>query len=69
MFGIGAGLTKGIVSVATKMFMAAASEAMIKWLLFFIAEQVVKSTKTPHDDMWLAKMKREYEGKSGVGGK
>lgn len=38
------------------------SEKFLEWAFFNIAEKIVKSTETPHDDEWLAKVKEAYEG-------
>ncbi|MGL5014219.1 MAG: hypothetical protein ACRC6V_08015 [Bacteroidales bacterium] len=38
------------------------SEKFLEWALFNIAERIVKSTQTPHDDEWLAKVKESYYG-------
>jgi len=48
-------------TILTKLMVASFSEAMLKWTLFKIAEVIVKSTKTPHDDEWLEKLKKEYK--------
>ena len=55
-----AAVLKGTMSVLTKLFMSMASEKLIEWLLFYVAERVVKSTKTPHDDAFYAKIKEAY---------
>lgn len=38
------------------------SEKFLEWAFFNIAGKIVKSTETPHDDEWLAKIKEAYEG-------
>lgn len=53
-------LLKVVISFGTKLLVSLASEKMIEWAFFKIAEAVVKSTSTPHDDEWLAKMKEVY---------
>ena len=40
---------------------SAETERFIKWLFFYVGEQIVKSTKTDHDDLFLAKIKEAYE--------
>lgn len=42
-----------IIGVLTK----AASKDVMEWLLFYVADKIVKSTKTPHDDAFLVKIK------------
>jgi len=46
-----------VVSILTK----AASKEVMEWLLFYVADIIVKSTKTPHDDAFLAKIKEANE--------
>ena len=54
-------LLKGLVSVLKGMLATVASEYMIKYALFAIADAAVKSTKTEKDDKWLAEFKEQYE--------
>ena len=58
---MGSMVLKGLFAVGTKMLTAMASETVIKWALFYVAESIVKSTKTTHDDEFLAKIKKVYE--------
>lgn len=53
-------LTKGTTLFLTKLLTSLASEKMIEWAFFQIAESVVKSTNTPQDDAWLDKIKEIY---------
>lgn len=55
------GLAKGALAVLLKIVTAAASEPLMKWLFFRVAEELVKRTDTPHDDEFLAKVKETYE--------
>lgn len=55
--------TKGVTIFLTKLLTALASEKMIEWAFFQIAEAVVKSTATPQDDAWLQKIKELYNNK------
>ena len=52
---------KAFMAFIVKMAMALATEKFIKWLFFYVGEQVVKSTKTDQDDIFLAKIKEMYE--------
>ena len=52
---------KAATSFLIKMVMSLATERFIKWLFFYVGEQIVKSTKTDHDDLFLAKIKEAYE--------
>ena len=55
--------TKGATVFLTKLLTSLASEEMIEWAFFQIAESVVKSTNTPQDDAWLQKIKELYNNK------
>lgn len=54
-------LLKALGAIVTKLFAALATEVLLEWMLFKAAEALVKSTKTPYDDAWLAKFKESYE--------
>ena len=54
-------LGKATVAFFIKLIMSLATEKFIAWLFFYIGEQIVKSTKTDHDDLFLAKIKEAYE--------
>ena len=56
-------LTKGVTIFLTKLLTSLASEEMIEWAFFQIAEAVTKSTATPQDDAWLQKIKELYNNK------
>ncbi|MGL5729141.1 MAG: hypothetical protein ACRCYD_14975 [Plesiomonas sp.] len=55
--------TKGATLFLTNLLTSLASEKMIEWAFFKVAESVVKSTATPQDDEWLKKIKEMYESK------
>ena len=55
--------TKGVTIFLTKLLTSLASEKLIEWAFFQIAEAVVKSTATPQDDAWLQKIKELYNHK------
>ena len=55
--------TKGVTVFLTKLLTTLASEKMIEWSFFQIAEAVTKSTATPQDDAWLQKIKGLYNNK------
>ena len=57
-------LGKATVAFLIKLIMSLATEKFIAWLFFYIGEQIVKSTKTDHDDVFLAKIKEAYNGSS-----
>lgn len=52
---------KAATTFFLKMVMSLATEQFIKWLFFYVGEQIVKSTKTNHDDLFLAKIKEVYD--------
>ena len=52
---------KAATAFFLKMAMSLATERFIKWLFFYVGEQIVKSTKTNHDDLFLAKIKEVYD--------
>lgn len=54
-------LGKATIAFLLKLIMSLATEKFIKWLFFYVGEQVVKSTKTDHDDLFLQKIKEAYE--------
>jgi len=53
-------LLKALQSIVTKLLAALATEVLLEWTLFKVAELLVAKTKTPHDDEWLAKFKESY---------
>ena len=55
--------TKDATLFLTQLLTSLASEKMIEWAFFQIAEAVVKSTATPQDDAWLQKIKELYNNK------
>lgn len=55
--------TKGATLFLTQLLTSLASEKMIEWAFFKVAESVVKSTNTPQDDAWLDKIKEVYTSK------
>ena len=52
---------KAATAFFLKMVMSLATERFIKWLFFYVGEQIVKSTKTNQDDSFLAKIKEVYD--------
>ena len=60
MFGA---ILKGLMAVLTRVFMSFASEKVIEWLFFYIAEKIVESTKTPHDNAFLEEIRKVYSKK------
>ena len=52
---------KAATAFFLKMVMSLATERFIKWLFFYVGEQIVKSTKTNQDDSFLTKIKEVYD--------
>jgi hypothetical protein len=42
-------------------FVKVVSEKFFVWAFFWAGDMIVSSTKTPHDDAWLKKVKETYE--------
>ncbi|MGL5012919.1 MAG: hypothetical protein ACRC6V_01345 [Bacteroidales bacterium] len=49
-----------IKKFASKLAIAMIGEKFLEWAFFELAERIVKSTDTPHDDKWIAKIKEEF---------
>ena len=56
-------VVKGATAFLTRLLVVLASEQMIAWAFFKVAEGVVKSTKTDKDDQWLEKVREVYQSK------
>ena len=54
---------KGLTAFLTRLLVTLASEQMIAWVFFKVAESVVESTKTAKDDEWLEKVRDVYRSK------
>lgn len=55
-------LVKGVMAFGTRLLMSFASEKLIEWAFFYLAGEIVKTTKTKHDDKFYAEIKKAYEG-------
>lgn len=49
----------------TQVAISLISEKFLEWAFFNLADKLVKSTTTPHDDEWLAKIKEAYMDSKG----
>jgi hypothetical protein len=56
-------LLKGYIMRLASQELRLASQEFIEWVIFQLAEAAVKNTKTPHDDVWLAKIKETVKEK------
>ena len=50
-----------VKSLVTKFAVSLISEKFLEWAFFSIADRIVLTTETDHDDKWLAKFKEVYE--------
>lgn len=57
---MGTAIIFALRKILSKLLMTLIGEQMLEWALFKIAEQIVKSTETKHDDEWFDKIKSEY---------
>lgn len=56
-------IVKGLTAFLTRLLVSLASEQMIAWVFFKVADAVVKSTATAKDDEWLEKLREVYQSK------
>lgn len=56
-------LVKGIMAFGTKLLVSLGSEKLIEWAFFYVAQQIVKSTATKHDDEFLEKVMKNFQEK------
>ena len=54
-------LLKALGVILVKLFTAMASEVLLEWLLFKVAQLIVDSVETKHDDEFLKKIKDVYQ--------
>lgn len=52
---------KGVLSFGFKLLTSVASEKVIEWTFFKLADSISKSTSTVHDDEWVSKVKEVYK--------
>lgn len=58
MIGI---LAKGVQAVGVRVLTSLLSEKMLEWVFWKVAKLIVVSTKTEHDDEFLAKLEEVYK--------
>lgn len=58
---MGTAIIFALRKVLSKLLMALVGQEMLEWALFKIAEQIVRSTETKHDDEWFDRIKAEYD--------
>lgn len=59
---MGTAILSALRAIFIKLIATMATKPLLEWLLFWVAEAIVKSTKTPHDDVFVAKLKEAYKG-------
>lgn len=57
---MGTAILAALRAIFIKLIAAIAAKSLLEWLLFWVADAIVKSTKTPHDDEFLKKLKESY---------
>lgn len=57
MIGLLAG---GVKAIGTRILVSLLSEQVLEWLFWRVAKLIVASTKTEHDDEFLAKLEEVY---------
>jgi hypothetical protein len=57
-------LLTALKSILAKLILATASEKVLEWLLFWVVDMIVKSTKTTKDDEFADKIKAAYYGET-----
>ncbi len=60
-------MTTAIMAILKKLIVSMLGKAFLEWLLFWVAELIVESTKTEHDDKFFWKVKEAYYDKSNRG--
>ena len=53
-------LLAALRSIFIKLIATMATKSLLEWLLFWAADAIVKSTKSPHDDEFVKKLKKTY---------
>ena len=54
-------LMTAATKVAMNVIMSMASEKFIEWLILYVDEHIVKTTKTKHDDKFYAEVMKAYK--------
>ena len=54
-------LLKALGSILTRLLASMATEKMLEYCLFKIANILVKKTNTVHDDEWLQEIEKAYK--------
>jgi hypothetical protein len=57
---MGATIVAALKSVFMKLVIAFTTQKFLEWLLFWVAEAIVKSTKNTKDDQFLEELKKSY---------
>ena len=54
-------LLKALGAILLKLLAVVAAQDVLEWMLFRLAKVITESTKTPHDDAFVEKIKEVYE--------
>ncbi len=54
-------ILKAVMTFGTKLLVSLGSEKLIEWAFFYLAQHIVKATKTPHDDKFLEEVMKSYQ--------
>ena len=57
---MGTAIFTALRAIFIKLISAIAAKAFLEWLLFWVADLIVKSTKTELDDKFLKELKAAY---------
>ena len=61
---MGTALLLAMRGIGIKLITAIASQKLLEWLLFWVVDMIVKSTKTDKDDELVKQIKAAYYGES-----
>ena len=54
-------IMSAILSLLMKIGKSMITDAFLEWAFFWIAERLVESTETSHDNQWLDQIRKSYE--------
>lgn len=58
---MGSAILTALRAIFLKLVASIATKSLLEWVLFWVADAIVKSTKTKHDDEFLKKLKKVYD--------
>lgn len=57
---MGTAILAALRAIFIKLIASIATKSLLEWVLFWVADMIVKSTKMEQDDVFLAKLKEAY---------